>query len=601
VNIRSELRIAVFSGLAFLLVTGAARGAETSLPIWSPLTPFETRTLHHIERARAGDADTLLALALIASGDIRDQKAYDRIRNRVQRFIQTHRAEILSQKSVYARGERLLHAMHADFLAGGRKDGKSELIGGYDANQSQVSGIFRHGRFNCISSAILYIVLARYFNLNVEGVVTSQHAFVQIRDGNGHPIEVETTSYDGYGLTHDAKFYRTRFARFSLSRNLSVPTYADYLKRRVMPPYRFIAEDMNLQHTSQKRMKASDRQRLSEIIGYLDSDSAASQLIRLNALHNACIRLMAKNTDAEADRMFSVVQRVLRHVQSQDWIDHIRQPEIGKIRERIGAIYLMLGHLDLKKDRFPAARHQYALALKWTREKNLQKQANIGLLNARANEAFNDHRWNAAIDIYLKLITFFDAGDDKQVNTTHENLAIAYWNWANDASKRGQWAQAADRYTKTAGWTRQSATQRRALSAKTNAEAMQYLQSGKWARAIEKFNAVLPQQDASGRKVVQTNIGSAYTSWGNALFQRQAYREALDKYEAAFEMLQGENRNRVMRNISAAYHNLTIPHLQARQPEKAVAILRSAIVRFPTCTACRQELRDLQQRLKASP
>jgi tetratricopeptide (TPR) repeat protein len=206
-----------------------------------------------------------------------------------------------------------------------------------------------------------------------------------------------------------------------------------------------------------------------------------------------------------------------------------------------------------------------------------------------------------AIDIYLKLLTFFDTGDDKQVNTTHENLAIAYWNWANAASKRGQWAQAADRYTKSAGWTRHPATKKRALSAKTNAEAMQYLQNGEWARAIEKFNAVLPQQDASGRKVVQTNIGSAYTSWGNALFQRQAYREALDKYEAAFEMLQGENRNLAMRNISAAYHNLTIPHLQARQPEKAVAILRSAIVRFPTCTPCRQELRDLQQRLKASP
>ena len=172
---RSKLRIAVFNGLAFLLVAGAAWGGESSLPIWAPLTSFETKTLQRIDRARAGDADTLLALALIASGDIRDQMGYDRIRKRIQRFVQFHRTEILTQKTVYARGEKLLHAMYADFFAGGGKGRRSELIGGYDAEQSQVSGIFRDGRFNCISSAILYIVLARYFDLNVEGVVASHH------------------------------------------------------------------------------------------------------------------------------------------------------------------------------------------------------------------------------------------------------------------------------------------------------------------------------------------------------------------------------------------------------------------------------------------
>jgi tetratricopeptide (TPR) repeat protein len=596
---RSKLRIAVFCGLAFLLATGAARGVETSLPIWSPLTPFETRTLHHIERARAGDADTLLALSLIASGDIRDQKAYDRIRNRVQRFIQTHRAEILSQKSVYARGEKLLHAMHADFFAGGEKGQHSELIGGYDAEQSQVSGIFRDGRFNCISSAILYIVLARYFNLNVEGVVTSQHAFVQIRGEDGRPIEVETTAYDGYGLIHDAKFYRTRFTRFSLSRNLSVPTYADYLKRRVLPPYRFIAENMNQQHTSRERMKTTDRRRLSEMMGYIDAESAASQLIRLNALNNACIRLVAKKADA--DRMPSVLQRVLRHVQSRAWIGYTERPEVARIWDRIGALHLMLGHLQLNADRFPAARDQYALALKWSREKSLRKQANIGLLNAQVHEAFDDHRWESAIEIYSKLLPLLDKNDTLRVNITHDNIATAYWNWANAAADKGQWAQAADRYASAAGWARNRDARRRAQSAKANAEAMHHLQNGEWDRAIKTFKTILSGQDAAGRKGVRANIGSAYVRWGNALFHQQAYRAALDKFEAALDMLRGENRNLVIRNIAAAYHNMTIPYLNAHHPQKAVALLKSATERFPACTPCRQELRDLQQRLKDSP
>jgi tetratricopeptide (TPR) repeat protein len=595
---RSKLRIAVFCGLAFLLATGAARGVETPLPIWSPLTPFETRTLHHIERARAGDADTLLALALIASGDIRDQKAYDRIRNRVQRFIQTHRAEILSQKSIYARGEKLLHAMHADFFAGDGKGQHSGLIGGYDAEQSKVSVIFRDGRFNCISSAILYIVLARYFNLNVEGVVTSQHAFVQIRDEDGRPIEVETTAYDGYGLTHDAKFYRTRFTRFSLSRNLSVPTYADYLKRRVLPPYRFIAENMNHQHTSRERMKTADRQRLSEMLGYIDAETPASQLIRLNALNNACIRWIAKNADA--DRISTVLQRVLRHVQSRAWIGHTEQSKVAEIWDRIGALHLMLGHLQLNADRFTAARDQYTLALKWSREKNLKKQAKIGLLNAQVHEAFDDHRWESAIEIYSKLLSLLDKNDNQRVNTTHENIATAYWNWANTAANKGHWSQAAERYASAASWTRNRDTKKHALSARANAEAMHHLQNGEWDLAIKTFKTILSGQDAAGRKVVRANIGSAYVRWGNALFHQQAFRAALDKFEAALDVLQGENRNLVIRNIAAAYHNMMIPHLNAHQPQKAVALLKSATKRFPTCAPCRQELRDLQQRLKAA-
>lgn len=597
---RSKTLITVFSWLTFFLVTGTALGGEAPLPFWSQLTPFEIRTLQRIELALSGDADTLLALALIASGDIRDQKAYHRIKKRVHRFVQAHRTDIGTEKTVYARGEKLLHAMHAGFFAGGGKGRNTELIGGYNEAQSRVSGIFHNGRFNCISSAILYMVLARYFELDVEGVIMPQHAFVQIRGENGRPIEVETTSNYGYDLTHDAEFYRNRFTRFSLSRNLPVPTYADYLKRQVLPPYRLIAENMNTQHTAKARMEASDRQRLSEMTGYLDPDTAASQLIRLNALHNACIRLVAKNKETDADRMFSVVQHVLRHVQSRDWIHHTQRPEIVKIWDRIGAIHLMLGHLHMKTGRLPAARHQYTRAVKWAREKNLQKQAKISVLNSIGHEAFDSHRWNSAIETYLKLLPHFDAADDKQINTTHENIATAYWNWANAAGNKGNWAQAVVRYGKAAHWTRNRNTKKRAMAAKADAEARLHMQNGEWEAAIRKLKTIQSRQDKSGGKVVQTNIGSAYISWGNTLFNQQDYNAAIDKYEAALDVLEGEKQNLVIRNIAAAYHNLTLPYLKTQHPERAVDVLKSGIDRFPTCGQCRLELQNLQMRLEAS-
>ena len=600
-KIRSKALISGISWLACLLIAGSVWGDVAPLPFWSPLTPFETRTLHRIEQARSGDADTLLALALIASGDIRDRKGYDRINKRVHRFVQTHRSAIGTENTVYAKGEKLLHAMHADFFAGGGKGRQSELIGGYDAEQSRVSAIFHNGRFNCISSAILYVVLARYFDLNVEGVVTAQHAFIQIRDENGRLIDVETTSGKGFGLTHDEEFYRTGFTRFSLSRDLSVPTYADYLKRRVLPPYRFIAENMNHQHTAKTRMKVSHRLRLYEMIGYLDPDTAASQLIRLKALNNACIRLVDKQTENGADRMFSVLDTVLRHVKARDWIQHTRQPEIAQLWDRIGALHLMQGHLHMKTHRFQAARGQYHLALNWVRKRSLQKQADISLLKSQGYEAFDNQRWAEAIEIYQKLLALSDSVDDKQVGATRENIAAAYWNWANAAGDRKNWAQAAVRYAAVADWTRNRGTARQAASAKANAEAMHLLQNGKWQKAIERFNTLLPRQSETGRKAVQVNIGSAYIKWGNALFSRQAYNAALDKFEAALGVLQRENRDLVLRNIAAVYHNLTIPYLKAKQPEKAVRLLKSAIGRFPTCTPCRQELQDLQKRLKASP
>ena len=581
-----------------LLFPPGAWGTPSQLPLWSPLTSFEVRTLQRIDLARTGDADTLLALALMASGDIRHQKSYDIIRKRILQFTQSHQSEIRKETAIYAKGEKLLHAMHASFFASGGGQ-ENELVEGYDSKQSQVSTIFKNGRFNCISSAILYMILARYADLRVEGVVTAHHAFIQILDENGRMIEVETTSKLGYGLAHDAEFYRKSFARFSLSRNLSMPTYEDYLKRRVLPPYRFIAENMNHQHTAKEHMKTPHRQRLYEIMGYLDSETPSSQLIRLNALSNACIRLLGQRSPAGTDRMFSVLDPVLRHVKSRPWIHQTQNSEVIKIQSRIGAIHLMQGHLQMKADRFTPAQRQYTMALKWARENSLQKQSQIGLLKSIGSEAFHKHQWEAAVQAYQKLLPLFDVSNRKQAAATRENIAAAYWNWANTDGNRGDWEKAATRYAAAAHWTRDRITSGNARSAKTKADAMHHLQLGDWEQAIQKFKAVLPLLEEANRKGVRSNIGTAYVNWGNDLFHRQAYGEALDKYEAALDISKRDNRALVIRNIAAAYHNLTVPHLKTKRLKQAVAILQSGVNRFPDCTPCREELRDLNRQLKA--
>ncbi len=594
----SSLMIIVGWAVTLLLPTGTLASEPQQL-FWSSLTPFEIRTLQNIEKARSGDADTLLALALMASGDIRDQQRYDRIKRRIIKFQKSVQSDIGGEATIYAKGEKLLHAMHTAFFAGGDSRRDTELVEGYDSDQSQVSAIFRNGRFNCISSAILYIILARYLDLQVEGVATAHHAFIQIRGENGRVIEVETTSKQGYGLTHDAKFYRNHFIRFSISRNLAVPTYEDYLKRRVLPPYRFIAENMNHQHTAKKRMKPSDRHRLFEMMGYLDAETVTSQLIRLTALSNTCVRLLGQASTTDAERMMAALSPVLRHVKSRAWIRQTRQPDIAKIWERISALHLIQGHLLMKADRYIAARDQYASALKWANGERLQKQARAGQLKSQGYGAFRNHHWEAAVQAYQLLLPLLGASDHKQAASIRENIAAAYWNWAKREGDNGNWLKAARHYGAVADWTRNRNMAARARSAQTRSGAMHHLKRKEWDQAIAKFNAVLPHQKGGNKNIVRSNIGTAYIQWGNHHFQQQAYGDALDKYEAALGVLRGDDRDLVLRNIAAAYHNLTIPHLNAKRIDKAVAILNSGVRRFPDCAACREELKDLNHKRKA--
>lgn len=586
-------------GLATLMMIPTAPcRAGSRLPVWSPLTAFEAETLESLQAAQSGKPDTLLALALIASGDVRDSKNYRLIKSQIERFVEKSGPSIRTLPSVYEKGERLLNAMHARFFTGGKNQNSTELIKGYHSEQSRVSEIFRSGRFNCISSAILYIILARYLDLDVEGVVTTQHAFIQIRDSGGRFIEVETTSNQGYGLVHDEAFYKNSFARFSLSRNLSVPTYEDYLKRRVVPPYQLIAQNMNHQHTARSRMDDTTRWRLYELMGYLDSESASSQLIRLNTLTNACVQYLGQQDRSNGARLFTVLDSVLQHVKSRPWIKETSRKDIAEIWDRISTIHLMLGHLEVDAERFDGAHGHYSKAREWARTQSLETQAEIGQYKAKGFGAFRQKRWHAAIQSYQKLLPLIEKTDTGQRDATCENIAAAFWNLANAAGHRDDWTKAAEHYVSAAKWTRNSSTLKKAKSAGARAKAMHHYESRDWNKAIEGFKAALPLQDKEHGLMVRNNIGMAYISWGNTLFSQQAYDTALDKYEAALDMLPLDKRELVYKNIAAAYHNMTVPMLRKKQFDKAADIMTSGVKRFPHCEPCRQRLNQTHQQVK---
>ncbi|MCL1814456.1 MAG: hypothetical protein FWG27_01355 [Treponema sp.] len=92
------------------------------------------------------------------------------------------------------RGEYVLNFLHRRFL-------KS-----YSEYQTRVDEIFVSGRYNCVSSAVLYMVLGLSVNLDVEGVMTRDHAFAMVNTGT-EKIDVETTNPYGFDPGNRKEFH----------------------------------------------------------------------------------------------------------------------------------------------------------------------------------------------------------------------------------------------------------------------------------------------------------------------------------------------------------------------------------------------------------
>jgi tetratricopeptide (TPR) repeat protein len=93
-----------------------------------------------------------------------------------------------------ARGEFVLTFVHQRFLKG------------YVEHQTRLDEIFRTGRYNCVSSAVLYAIFATAAGLDVRGVMTRDHAFITVNTG-AELIDVETTNPMGFEPGNRREFH----------------------------------------------------------------------------------------------------------------------------------------------------------------------------------------------------------------------------------------------------------------------------------------------------------------------------------------------------------------------------------------------------------
>jgi hypothetical protein len=75
----------------------------------------------------------------------------------------------------------------------------------YSSNQTQLDVLLSSGTYNCVSSAVFYLVLGKSLGLDVEGVVTRDHAFVSV-ESEGALIDIETTNKFGFNPGNKKEF-----------------------------------------------------------------------------------------------------------------------------------------------------------------------------------------------------------------------------------------------------------------------------------------------------------------------------------------------------------------------------------------------------------
>ncbi|MDB5050934.1 MAG: tetratricopeptide repeat domain protein [Fibrobacteres bacterium] len=283
--------------------------------LWSALTAPELRALQDREKAASGDPDALLALAIFASGDKRAPEEYAAIHARIAAFTEKMKPELAAEKNPWQKGFKLHKAMHAAFFPPSRAE--ETRPSGYAWEQSRFTGIFADGKYNCVSSAILYLVLAREFGFDAQGVLLPSHAFVQLRLPDGKIIEVETTTPSGFDWIHDEAFYKKRAGPWFAARGLPASTFKDYQARRIMRPLDLIALNMSNQHTAPKLMKPQDRYRLIEARSYLDPADRDGGINRV-AFYAAEFAYLSKRGEwAALQRMYASVTASLAMLHRQ--------------------------------------------------------------------------------------------------------------------------------------------------------------------------------------------------------------------------------------------------------------------------------------------
>jgi hypothetical protein len=575
-----------------------SRFGTSPLPIWYELTDFERMALGRRDAARAGDPQALLALAIMASGDERSMEAWEKYREQIETFVRRIKPIVDQTSGQKAKGRIVFSEMCAAFFEQGTE---KEGLRGYGEDQSRLTELLRTKRYNCVSSALLYIVCARYCGLTVKGVTMPSHIFVQLVVGREEAIDVETTSNSGFGIVHDQAFYDGESGEWYKKRKMKPSTWQDYLDRNVIEPYQVVAQNMTNQHTIEERMPIRDINRLGEASGYLDDTNARSVLSRLNVYRNECIYFDRVGDSVSMVNMFSRIGPLVHTlVRSRardtsltraiaDLLRYQYQAFLGNGRESDALALLPDAMVMLKTgdtiyasmmiliDRITSNRVAWHVETKqferglafldsyvpYMRPGNDLTNTRGYVLYAWARASREEKNWERAVALYAKAQAAIR--DTAMADRVREDLALACLNRANELRDGQCWQQAAEMCSTAYVWARSAAPKEGARSNLLLASlswSRQLIDSGAWAAALDRIQRTEPYAASDDdRLMLADERVYIHEAWAQAYWEKKRWKEALAQLHIALPLAGTSPKSTRVKDNIAGVHLLWMSDL----------------------------------------
>ncbi|TFG83995.1 MAG: hypothetical protein E4H20_04270 [Spirochaetales bacterium] len=212
---RSTFRRMIKPILAFLLVTA------TSLPALERLDRISSVRLDPSPDIAALLAADTLDLDLAQAGLILSGTREIRAAATSEALSAAKEEAILlaaNESDDYRLGEAVLALAHKRFLKR------------YVEAESTLDAAILDGRYNCVSSSVVYLILARAAGLDVFGIVTRDHSFAALKLRDGRLVDVETTNPFGYDPGSKKQFMDS----FGRTTGYAYVPPSDYRNRRAV-------------------------------------------------------------------------------------------------------------------------------------------------------------------------------------------------------------------------------------------------------------------------------------------------------------------------------------------------------------------------------
>ncbi|PKL07529.1 MAG: hypothetical protein CVV51_13635 [Spirochaetae bacterium HGW-Spirochaetae-7] len=218
------MNLVILAALVVSSATGQARGvATTAAPVgyprstgeWAAFLAPDPRFMEIGSIPEPMPTRKLAEAGLVASGVPTERMEY--YIGRLWETFEALRTRSERIQDPALRAESILPFLHRS------------LFKKYQADMTTVDAVVDTGYFNCVSSAVVYLLAARVFVLPMKGVQTPDHAFCVLTVG-GRDIDVETTNPFGFDPGTSKRF----ISSFTKTTQFSYVPPGDYARRKTI-------------------------------------------------------------------------------------------------------------------------------------------------------------------------------------------------------------------------------------------------------------------------------------------------------------------------------------------------------------------------------